>query len=191
MRTLKKLMIVLKIAFRSVFGTTRGLANIEKDLAFLLDKDTGVMAPEHEAFWEDFAKRNGIRKDPSLVVGAGMPGDKNLADGLVSQYLNGTKTAGSGLVRSYEVADDPLPKPGNYWIVLDSNGHPKCVAKTVRVEINPFINVGEEVAVAEGDGSLENWRKAHREFFGMYLTQLGIEDLDQALVVTEFFEVLK
>ena len=69
-----------------------------------------------------------------------------------------------------------------------ANQFPK--SETTRVEVNPFIKVGNGITLAEGDGSLENWRKVHREFFGSYLVQLGIDDLDQALVVTEFFEVL-
>jgi uncharacterized protein YhfF len=148
-----------------------------------------MMAPEHRAFWDDFVRRAGIRNSSSIVVTASIPGDKSLANDLVAAYLNGTKTAGSGLVKSYEVAGDPLPKIGNYWIILDSDERPRCIGKTIRVEINPFLKVSEEIALAEGDGSLENWRKVHREFFGAYLAQLGIEDLDQALVVTEFFEV--
>lgn len=147
------------------------------------------MNPTHKAYWENFVKRGGIRIEPSVVVSASMPGDKFLADALVAQYLNGTKTAGSGLVRSYEVAGEPLPKVGNYWIILDSHEQPRCIGKTIRVEINTFVTVREEIALAEGDGSLENWRKAHREFFGSFLAELGIDDLDQALVVTEFFEV--
>lgn len=147
------------------------------------------MTPVQEAYWENFKKCTGIRNDPFLVVSASMPGDKSLADDLVVLYLNGTKTAGSGLVKSYEAAGEPIPKVGNHWIILDSHERPRCIGKTIRVEVNPFIKVSEEIALAEGDGSLENWRKAHREFFGSYLVQLGIDDLDQALVVTEFFEV--
>lgn len=39
MTTLKKLYLILKIGFRSVFGTTRGLQNVEEDLAFILGED--------------------------------------------------------------------------------------------------------------------------------------------------------
>lgn len=146
------------------------------------------MTSTQRVFWENFVKRAGIESS-SVFVNASMPGDKSIADELVTKYLNRTKTAGSGLVKSYEMAGEPLPKIGNYWIILDSNEHPRCVAKTIRVEVNPFINVSEEIALAEGDGSLENWRQVHREFFGNYQKKLAIKDLDQALVVTEFFEI--
>lgn len=36
MNTLKKIGLIIKIAFRSVFGTTRGLQNVEEDIAFII-----------------------------------------------------------------------------------------------------------------------------------------------------------
>jgi 5-formyltetrahydrofolate cyclo-ligase len=96
------------------------------------------------------------------------------------------------LVRDYEVAGDPLPKVGNYWVVLNSNEQPKCIAKTIRVEIHSFEDVSPEIARAEGEGdlSLDYWRESHKEFFTPLLPELGIEDLNSALVVTEFFEIV-
>lgn len=45
MKTLRKIMLILKIGFLSIFGTTRGLANVEQDMAFIadheLEKDSG------------------------------------------------------------------------------------------------------------------------------------------------------
>jgi len=120
-----------------------------------------------------------------------MPGNSDIADSLVELYLCGRKTAGSGLVKDYELAGDPLPRIGDYWIVLDSKGQPRCVAKTIRVAIHSFESVTEEIAIAEGEGdlSLEYWRQGHQKFFAPYLDKLGIEDLRKAQIVTEFYEV--
>jgi uncharacterized protein YhfF len=147
------------------------------------------MTPAQKEFWDSFVQREKLQGSDALTVGASMPGDKTIADGLVALYLSGRKTAGSGLVRSYEVPGEPLPKAGNYWVILDSNEVPRCVAKTLRVEINAFNKVGPDVAHAEGEGDLEAWRKIHHDFFAPYLAVLGIRDLNQALVVTEFFQV--
>jgi uncharacterized protein YhfF len=147
------------------------------------------MTAAQKAFWDSFVQREKLQGNDLLKVDASMPGDKTIADELVALYLSGRKTAGSGLVRSYEVPGEPLPKPGNYWIILDSREVPRCIAKTLRVEINAFDKVGEDVAHAEGDGTLGNWRKVHHAFFSPYLAVLGIRDLNQALVVTEFFQV--
>ena len=60
------------------------------------------------------------------------------------------------------------------------------------VEIHSFDSVPERVAIAEGEGdlSLSYWREAHASFFAPYLAELGISELGQAEIVTEFFEVL-
>lgn len=126
-------------------------------------------------------------------VSAGMAGNLALADALLELYLSGQKTAGSGLMKDYQRAGDPLPAVGDHWIILNRQHQPRCIVKTVRVALYTFANVPEEVAIAEGEGdlSLAYWRQAHLNFFTPFLTQWGIEDreqLEQEIVVTEFFE---
>lgn len=125
-------------------------------------------------------------------IEASIAGSLDIADELLGLYLSGRKTAGSGLVRDYELAGDLLPKVGNYWIILDSKNNPRCIVKTVRVEFYQFDQVPEEVAIAEGEGdlSLDYWRKAHIEFFSPFLKDWGISDLDKETLVTEFYEVV-
>lgn len=151
-----------------------------------------TLQPTVQAFWQQYVKSSGLNEPLDSLVTASMPGNKQIADSLVSLYLNGTKRAGSGLVRDYEKAGDPLPKVGNYWIVLDSNEKPMCIVKTVRIEIHSFEDVPPEVARAEGEGdlSLDYWRESHKEFFTPFLAELEIEDLNSALIVTEFFEIV-
>ena len=142
--------------------------------------------------WLEFRHASKIDDDSSLTVSASIPGNKAIADKLVSLYLSGNKVAGSGLVRDYELGGDPMPTVGSYWIILDSAERARCIARTIRVEINRFEEVSEEIARSEGEGdlSIEYWRKAHRNFFTPYLSKLGIECLDNALVVTEFYEIV-
>jgi uncharacterized protein YhfF len=125
-------------------------------------------------------------------IEASIAGNHEIADELLSLYLSGKKTAGSGLVKDYELSGDPLPKVGNFWIILDSKDQPKCIVKTVRVEFNRFDQVPEEVAKAEGEGdlSLEYWYEGHRNFFQPFLNEWGIDNLDEEMVVTEFYEVV-
>jgi 5-formyltetrahydrofolate cyclo-ligase len=125
-------------------------------------------------------------------VESGIAGNENTADQLLELYLSGKKTAGSGLVKDYKLAGDPLPKAGNYWIILDSTRNPRCIVKTIRTEVHQFAKVPVEIAVAEGEGdlSLEHWRDAHIEFFTPFLKAWDIEDLAREDVITEFFEVV-
>jgi 5-formyltetrahydrofolate cyclo-ligase len=128
----------------------------------------------------------------NLKVEVGIAGNPEIADELLNLYLNGKKTAGSSLVKDYELAKDPLPEVGNFWMILDSKSEPKCIVKTVRVKYYQFDQVPQEVAYAEGEGdlSLDHWKKAHREFFTPFLKEWGISDLDKETVVTEFYEVV-
>lgn len=124
------------------------------------------------------------------TISASTPGsDANTAE-LLALYLCGKKTAGSGLVADYVNNGDPLPTPGHLWIVLDKDKKPKCILKTVAVEVHKFKDVPERIAKAEGEGdlSLAHWRKAHEAFFKPHLEKLKIKDLNEAEVVTEFFE---
>lgn len=131
-------------------------------------------------------------KPTQPMVEASIAGNEEIADQLLDLYLMGKKTAGSGLVKDYELSGDDLPKVGNYWIILDSQKVPRCIVKTVRVEIHQFDQVPKEVAIAEGEGdlSLEYWQKAHIEFFTPFLENWKIDDLNKEQVVTEFFEVV-
>lgn len=142
-------------------------------------------------FWQEYVSTlNEAPIQPEIE--ANVPGNDEIADELLELYLSGKKTAGSGLVKDYELAGDPLPKVDNYWIILDSKKNPKCIVKTLRVELYQFDQVPEEVAIAEGEGdlSLDYWRKGHIKFFTPFLKSWGIENLDKEKVVTEFYEVV-
>ena len=149
------------------------------------------LSASEQRFWQQYIDSQ-PEPPENPQVEASIAGNQEIADELLELYLVGKKTAGSGLVKDYEMAGDPLPRVGQFWIILNSAKNPQCLVKTVRVEIHPFDEVTEEIAIAEGEGdlSLDYWRKVHREFFTPYLKELAIEDLDKAEVVTEFYEVV-
>jgi len=62
--------------------------------------------------------------------------------------------------------------------------------KTVRVEFCQFDQVSGKVAIAEGDLSLDFWRKAHIKFFTPYFNKWNITDINREKVVTEFYELV-
>lgn len=125
-------------------------------------------------------------------VEVSIAGNDEICDSLLELYLNGKKTAGSGLVKDYNLANDDLPVEGNYWIVLNSDQEAKCILKTIRIEINQFKNITQEIAKAEGEGDLSTdfWKTAHKNFFEPFLKDWKIEDLEEEDVVTEFYEVV-
>ena len=158
-------------------------------------KGTGLAAMNEDArrFWNAFIETLSENEKPhSPSVSAAYAGTVDITDELIALYLAGKKTAGSSLVDDFRSSGDPLPKLGDFWIMLDRFGHPKCIAKTVQVEINKFKDVPDRIAAAEGEGdlSLNYWRNSHKKFFAPHLSSWGISNLDDAEVVTEHFEVV-
>ena len=146
---------------------------------------------QEQAFWDSYLRTLSEKPDASRVE-AGIAGDVEIADELLSLYLSGRKTAGSSLLKDYEYSGEDLPEPGDYWIILDSRKHPRCIVRTVRVEVHRFDEVPKEVAIAEGEGdrSLSYWRQAHSRFFASFLRTWGVTDLSEEQVVTEFYELV-
>lgn len=148
----------------------------------------------HEGrYWQAYLETlrpSGIVQPPHVTAGcAGRPQD---TDDLLARYLDGTKTAGSSLVEDFLAANDPVPKVGDCWIVLSSGGEPRCILRTVKIEMHRFQDVPVEIAVAEGEGdlSLAHWRRVHAASYTPHLEAWGVDDLDEATVVTEFFDVV-
>jgi uncharacterized protein YhfF len=143
-------------------------------------------------FWQKAVSERGIVDDGNLRVLISIPGSDALADELVDLYLKGEKTAASGLVLEYKKSGDPLPSVGDYWIVLNRTRQPRVLVKTIRVVVNKFKDVTEDIARAEGEGdkTLKSWRDGHEKFFLGQQKVLGFKDLSEEEVVTEFFEVV-
>ncbi len=150
------------------------------------------LTPEQERYWRAYLAVSPELHDEGRSVVAGAPGNDEIADRLIDLYLTGRKTAGSGLVEHYLAAGDPLPQAGDHWIALDTRGRPRCILRTTRVETHRFLDVPERIAVAEGEGdlSLEYWRSGHARFFATHLEDWGLSRIEDATVVTEFFELV-
>lgn len=137
-----------------------------------------------QQMWNKFAAQNQIGETEyqSWAFGAD-------ADGLAELVLKGIKTGTASAYPLYEAENEPLPKVGDYSVILDSKGKGVCIIKTTKVYIVPFREVNEEHArkEGEGDGSLEYWRKVHHEFFKKEMSESGkIFDEDMSVVCEEF-----
>lgn len=151
------------------------------------------LKPVEKAFWRDYLSSLPAKARPKKpFVAAAYAGGRKGTDALIRLYRAGKKTAGSGLVKDYETAGDPLPKVGDFWILLDSRDRPQFLLKTIRTELNTFGRIPKSVARAEGEGDLSvaYWKKAHARFFFPFLSEWGIDDIDKAVVITEHFEIV-
>lgn len=90
-----------------------------------------------------------------------------LADRLLELVLAGKKTATCWAVSQGLLSAEV----GKMMVVLDGNGVPKAVLRTVELTQRRFDEVDEDFAHDEGEGdrSLGYWRDAHTRYF----TRLG------------------
>lgn len=115
-----------------------------------------------------------------------------MADELVELVLNGDKRATAGALWSYEEEGEPVPRAGDYSVVLDGAGRARCVIRTTSVDVVPFSEIDDDFAAAEGEGdlSLDSWRRDHWHFFTVELAALGRSPEPDMPVVCERFELV-
>ncbi len=114
------------------------------------------------------------------------------SDELAELTLKGIKTATSSAYALYEREGEPLPREGEYSVILNSREEAVCIIRTEKVTIFPFDEVSEAHAWKEGEGdrSLDYWRKVHETFFTQELSQVGENfDWKTGVVCEEFVRV--
>lgn len=146
-----------------------------------------------DSFWHQFRTHHpAITTDTYDAYMLGAEGDVATADHLAGLIKAGTKTATTSAYDLYG-PDEPLPRVGEYSIVLDGHHQPVCVTQTVVVETVPFLQVSAEHAYHEGEGTrgLKEWRQVHREFFRQeYAASHRLFDEQHLPCVCEVFRVL-
>ena len=114
------------------------------------------------------------------------------ADLLSHLVAIGEKTATASAYPLYELEKEPLPKTGDYSVILDSNDNAVCIIQTQKVTVIPFNEVTAEHAYKEGEGdkSLDYWREVHEKFFTDCLSEAGLQFTSDMKVVCEEFSVV-
>ncbi len=90
-----------------------------------------------------------------------------LRDQLVAAIVDGTKTTTTGLVEDYEREREPLPRPGDREVVIDSAGAPVTLIEIVAVRVVRVGDVDLAHAIGEGEGygCVADWRAGHEAFW--------------------------
>src|SRR5262249_20676091 len=103
-----------------------------------------------EAYWRNFVLHSGIDVDDYVVCSFG--DSPAMATELANLVVVGTKRATASLRRDYADGRDPLPKIGDYVVVVDGEGAPCCIWRTVEIVVKPLDAVDEGFAWDEGEG---------------------------------------
>ena len=113
-------------------------------------------------------------------------------DELADLVLRGIKKATTSGFELYAIDDEPMPRPGDLSVILNSADEAVCVIRTKETYVVPFDEVTAAYAAAEGegDGSLAYWREAHAAFFAEDYAQCGAVFTEKSPVLCEIFEVV-
>ena len=113
-------------------------------------------------------------------------------DKLADLVLQKIKTATCSAYDLYVINNEPLPKAGDYSIILNSKDEAVCIIKTIKVYVTEFSKVSEEHAYKEGEGNrtLEYWRKVHESFLVNELSSVNRSFDENTKVVCEEFVVV-
>ena len=139
-----------------------------------------------EEYWNKFLIDNNLDIN-TKYFDAFMFGDEMIADELLKLVLKGKKKATTSLY--YE--KERYPKIGDYSIVLDSKGKPKCILKTIDYKILPFNEATYDLIKAEGeDEVLDTWTFNHKKSIINDCKELNIEYRDDIPIFFEYFDVV-
>ncbi len=113
-------------------------------------------------------------------------------DKLADLVKKGIKTATCSSYDLYLRENEPLPKAGDYSVILNSNGEAICIVRTIKVYVTAFDQVTAEHAFKEGEGdrSLDYWREVHVDFLTRELASIGLAFHEKVKVVCEEIELV-
>ena len=121
-----------------------------------------------------------------------------LRDQLVAAVLSGAKTTTTGLAADYEHENEPLPRPGQQQVVVDSAGLPVAVIETTAVRVIRLGDVDLSHALGEGEGyaSVAEWRAGHERFWHSQDMRDALDDPeftidDDTVVVAQAFRLVE
>jgi uncharacterized protein YhfF len=170
----------------------RAKRELNTNATFTPHKTTMPFPPSLQTFWNAFDAATGAADITRFYEVCVFGDSEQLANELVALVLSGIKRATAGSVWSYEAEGKRLPTPGDLSIVTNWAGQPLCVIETSSVVVLPFNQVSAEFAAieGEGDGSLEFWRKAHRDYFERECHAAGKLFSEDMLISCEQFRVV-
>jgi uncharacterized protein YhfF len=142
-------------------------------------------------FWQAFLKATNRDLNTAYNEVFHFELTEKLANELLELVLIGQKKATASSLLAFKIKGESLPKVGDYNIVTDWAGNPRCVIETTAVTIIPYKDITYDICKREGeDDTLESWQSGHKRFYEAEGRQLGYEFNDHMPVVFEDFVVV-
>ena len=123
-----------------------------------------------EAFWLSYCEESSMDAAAQFVR-AYRFGDT--PDELAQLVATGVKTTTSNAEKLWTLKQKRMPICGDYNIIMNKQYEPVALIQITKVEIKRYDEIDEAFAIAEGDGSYENWDRIHERY---YKEQLAIYD---------------
>jgi uncharacterized protein YhfF len=143
-----------------------------------------------EAFWKRFLSEQQLDESTKYLEAYHFEVTKEGANNLLELVLSGVKRATASSLPAWNI-EGTKPRVGDYSIVTDWDGKPRCVIRTVQTTEMPFREMTYEICKREGeDECLETWQQNHRTFFTADGKELGYEFTEDMIVLFEDFEVV-
>jgi len=144
-----------------------------------------------EQFWNDYRTAVSLPDDVCYSEAFHFELTEELADYLAELVVSGQKRATSSSLAGYEIEGESLPQVGEYSIITDWAGHPRCIIVTTAVTIIPFREITFDICRREGeDDTLQSWQASHRDFFTAEGELLGYTFTEDMPVIFEDFRVV-
>ena len=142
-------------------------------------------------FWQEFLTSAKLDSSTKYLDCFHFDLTEEWANKLLALVLEGKKKATASSLYSFEKTLGRLPQVGDYSIVTDWDGNPRCVIETIAVTILPFNEMTYDICKREGeDDTLESWKEGHRHFFTEDGKEEGYEFSETMPVVFEDFVVV-
>jgi len=150
-------------------------------------------SPKTEKYWQDFI-RSLVDKEsvPNSYAIYQFSNRKQLADELAELVRTGIKTATSTLLWELECDGEPMPKAGDFAVVTNWEGDPRCILEILEVELKSFSEVDEQFAYdyGEGERTLAWWRKEMMQYYNKICKRIDKTPSENMSLVCERFRVL-
>ncbi len=141
----------------------------------------------YEAFWQKCRHALGPAALPDGDYRVRAIGKQREICELILKLIEaGDKTGTFSLTSDFE---GTLPRPGEYQILTDFEGEPRCVVRIDATEVLPFRDIGSEHTQTEGPELREvgAWKTLHRGYWTPLLQAQGQAFSEELPVVFQRF----